>query len=50
MQRAGLAVAKMTLAIAPHAQNLWLAFGRGNSGGNGLEAPSICIAEAKQLC
>ena len=38
MQRAGLAVARLTCAIAPHAQTLWLACGPGNNGGDGLEA------------
>lgn len=38
MQRAGLAVARLALAIAPHAQRIWLACGSGNNGGDGLEA------------
>ncbi len=38
MQRAGLAVARLTCAIAPQAQTLWLACGPGNNGGDGLEA------------
>jgi hydroxyethylthiazole kinase-like uncharacterized protein yjeF len=38
MQRAGLAVARLALAIAPHAQRIWLACGPGNNGGDGLEA------------
>ena len=38
MQRAGLAVAKLALAIAPHAERIWLACGAGNNGGDGLEA------------
>lgn len=38
MQRAGLAVAQLALAIAPHAQRIWLACGPGNNGGDGLEA------------
>jgi hydroxyethylthiazole kinase-like uncharacterized protein yjeF len=38
MQRAGLDVAKLALAIAPHAQHVWLACGPGNNGGDGLEA------------
>jgi ADP-dependent NAD(P)H-hydrate dehydratase / NAD(P)H-hydrate epimerase len=38
MQRAGLAVAKLALAIAPHAQRIWIACGPGNNGGDGLEA------------
>ena len=38
MQRAGLALARMVCAIAPHAQTVWLACGPGNNGGDGLEA------------
>ena len=38
MARAGLAVARLTLAIAPHAQRIWVAAGPGNNGGDGLEA------------
>lgn len=38
MQRAGLAVARLACALAPHAQTVWLACGPGNNGGDGLEA------------
>lgn len=38
MQRAGLAVAQLALAIAPHARRVWIACGPGNNGGDGLEA------------
>lgn len=38
MQRAGLAVARLSLALAPHAQTIWIACGPGNNGGDGLEA------------
>ncbi len=38
MQRAGLAVARLALALAPHARTVWLACGPGNNGGDGLEA------------
>lgn len=38
MQRAGLALARLSLAYAPHAQIFWVACGRGNNGGDGLEA------------
>lgn len=35
MQRAGLAVARLTLALAPHARRIWIACGPGNNGGDG---------------
>lgn len=38
MQRAGLAVARLARALAPHAQCIWVACGPGNNGGDGLEA------------
>ncbi len=38
MQRAGLALAQLALATAPHARLFWVACGRGNNGGDGLEA------------
>lgn len=38
MQRAGEAAARLTLALAPHAQRIWVAAGPGNNGGDGFEA------------
>ena len=38
MQRAGLAVAELALAVAPHGHCFWIACGPGNNGGDGLEA------------
>lgn len=38
MQRAGLALAKLARALAPHARTVWVACGPGNNGGDGLEA------------
>lgn len=38
MQRAGLAVARLCLAVSPHSQRIWIACGPGNNGGDGLEA------------
>lgn len=38
MQRAGLATARLALALAPHAKHIWIACGPGNNGGDGFEA------------
>ncbi len=38
MQRAGLSVARLSLALRPHAQSIWVACGPGNNGGDGFEA------------
>jgi len=38
MARAGQSVARLALAIAPHAKRAWIACGPGNNGGDGLEA------------
>ncbi len=38
MRRAGLAVARLALALAPGARRVWVAAGPGNNGGDGLEA------------
>jgi hydroxyethylthiazole kinase-like uncharacterized protein yjeF len=38
MQRAGLAVAKLARALAPHGRRVWIACGPGNNGGDGFEA------------
>jgi hydroxyethylthiazole kinase-like uncharacterized protein yjeF len=38
MARAGEAVARLALALAPHSQRIWIAAGPGNNGGDGLEA------------
>ncbi len=38
MQRAGLSTARLALAMAPHAQTIWIAAGPGNNGGDGLQA------------
>jgi len=47
MQRAGLACARMALAIAPHAKTIWIACGPGNNGGDGLEAATHLRAWGK---
>ena len=38
MDLAGLACARLALAIAPHARRIWVLAGPGNNGGDGLEA------------
>ncbi|WP_374564235.1 NAD(P)H-hydrate dehydratase [Ideonella sp.] len=38
MERAGFAVARLALSLAPHAQRIWVAAGPGNNGGDGLVA------------
>lgn len=38
MQRAGLATARLGLALAPYARTVWIAAGPGNNGGDGFEA------------
>lgn len=38
MRRAGLAVARLTMALAPHSRTIWIACGPGNNGGDGMEA------------
>lgn len=38
MRRAGLAVARLAVALSPHARSVWIACGPGNNGGDGLEA------------
>lgn len=41
MQRAGAAIGQLAMAIAPHAQKIWIACGPGNNGGDGWEAASF---------
>ena len=49
MRRAGEAVARLALAIAPHAQRVWIAAGPGNNGGDGLEAAIHLLGWGKDV-
>ena len=49
MQTAGLALARLTLALAPHARVIWVACGPGNNGGDGLEAAAHLQKWGKQV-
>ena len=49
MRRAGEAVASLTLAVAPHAQRVWIAAGPGNNGGDGLAAAARLQAAGRQV-
>ena len=44
MERAGKSIAKLAMAIAPHAQRIWIACGPGNNGGDGFEAAALLTA------
>lgn len=49
MARAGDAVARLALAIAPHARRVWIAAGPGNNGGDGLEAAAHLCRAGRQV-
>lgn len=49
MQSAGLALAQLTLALAPHARVVWIACGPGNNGGDGLQAAAHLQQWGKQV-
>src|SRR5450755_2572109 len=44
MKRAGAAVARLAIALAPHAHRVWIVAGPGNNGGDGLEA-ALCLRQ-----
>ena len=48
MARAGLSIARLTLALAPHTKTIWIACGPGNNGGDGLIAATHLLAHAKE--
>jgi hydroxyethylthiazole kinase-like uncharacterized protein yjeF len=47
MRRAGESVARLALALAPHARRIWVAAGPGNNGGDGLEAAIHLLGSGK---
>jgi len=49
MRRAGLEVARLALAVAPHARVVWVATGPGNNGGDGWEAALHLHAAGKDV-
>ena len=49
MQRAGLATARLCLALHPHAGTIWVAAGPGNNGGDGLEAAARLQQQGKAV-
>ena len=49
MERAGEALARLALALAPHAQRIWIAAGPGNNGGDGLEAAQHLLHSGRQV-
>ena len=49
IRRAGLSVAKLAIAIAPHGSRVWIACGSGNNGADGLEAARHLQAWGKEV-
>ena len=49
MERAGEALARLAIALAPHAQRIWIAAGPGNNGGDGLEAALHLLRSGRQV-
>ncbi|WP_048438707.1 bifunctional ADP-dependent NAD(P)H-hydrate dehydratase/NAD(P)H-hydrate epimerase [Caenimonas sp. SL110] len=49
MQRAGLSIAKLAMAVAPHSKSIWIACGPGNNGGDGFEAAMHLLQWGKRV-
>jgi hydroxyethylthiazole kinase-like uncharacterized protein yjeF len=49
MQRAGASVARLALALAPHARTFWVMCGPGNNGGDGFEAAMRLHQQGRQV-
>ena len=49
MEKAGLAIAKLALAVKPYASCHWIFCGPGNNGGDGLEAATHLHAWGQQV-
>ncbi len=49
MRAAGHAVARLALAVAPHAERIWVAAGLGHNGGDGLEAAAHLAAAGRRV-
>lgn len=49
MARAGLAIAQLALAVAPHARSIWIACGPGNNGGDGLVAAKHLLDHSRRI-
>ena len=49
MKLAGLAIARLVMAVAPHAKSIWIACGPGHNGGDGLAAAAELARFGKKV-